>query len=105
MAQSRRHGKHTLHRLYGAGRQSGPILEDMVVARACKGRHIGSALLDYAVSQTKEKGCKRVTLLADGDSTRAHRFYEQKVLRYLAWYRLDFCFSGAALHFAMFLCF
>lgn len=54
------------------------ILEDMVVARACRGRHIGSALLDYAVSQTKEKGCKRVTLLADGDNARAHRFYEQK---------------------------
>lgn len=54
------------------------ILEDMVVERACRGRHIGSALLDYAISQTKEKGCKRITLLADGDNARAHRFYEQK---------------------------
>lgn len=54
------------------------ILEDMVVERACRGRHIGSALLDYAISQTKEKGCKRITLLADGDNARAHRFYKQK---------------------------
>lgn len=54
------------------------VLEDMVVERACRGRHIGSALLDYAISKTKEKGCKIITLLADGDNARAHRFYEQK---------------------------
>lgn len=51
------------------------ILEDMIVDEAFRGQNIGSALIEHAVAKTKAAGCKRITLLTDGDNTKAHGFY------------------------------
>lgn len=53
-------------------------LEDMVVNKSYRGKGVGSGLLDYAISRTKERGCKRITLLSDADNDGAHKFYKQK---------------------------
>ena len=57
------------------------LLEDMVVSPAERGKGVGSALLTYAVAYAREKGCRRVTLLSDGDNESAHRFYARHGFR------------------------
>ena len=51
------------------------ILEDMVVSADRRGQGIGSKLLKSAQQLAAERGCLRITLLTDGDNTRAHGFY------------------------------
>ncbi len=53
------------------------LLEDMVVSPESRGLSIGSELIDYAIEFAKERGCQRVTLLADAQNQRAHKFYER----------------------------
>ena len=53
------------------------MLEDMVVSPAARGQNIGSQLLEYAVDIAREEGCKRITLLTDGDNLGAHKFYQR----------------------------
>ncbi|MDX1808394.1 MAG: GNAT family N-acetyltransferase [Sulfurospirillaceae bacterium] len=52
------------------------MLEDMIVDKNYRGEDLGSFLLDYTLKKIKADGCKRVTLLTDGDNAKAHRFYE-----------------------------
>ncbi|MDQ1338710.1 MAG: AraC family transcriptional regulator [Campylobacterota bacterium] len=54
------------------------ILEDMIVDKRYRGQDIGSSLMEFALEYIKAKGCKRVTLLSDGDNFKAHKFYEKQ---------------------------
>jgi GNAT superfamily N-acetyltransferase len=51
------------------------LLEDMIVSPDARGAGIGSALLSHAISFARAEGCKRITLLTDGDNHAAQRFY------------------------------
>lgn len=53
------------------------IFEDMVVLSKSRGQGTGSKLLTYAINFTKNKKCKRISLLTDMDNTDAHRFYQK----------------------------
>ncbi len=53
-------------------------LEDMVVAPQVRGQGVGGQLLDHALSFARSQGCRRVTLLTDGDNQVAHRFYQKQ---------------------------
>lgn len=52
-------------------------LEDMVVNNAFRSQGIGSVLIDEAIAYARSVGCRRITLLTDGDNIPAHRFYEK----------------------------
>ena len=54
------------------------LLEDMVILSSSRGRGIGSQLIDYAISEAKKVGCKRITLLTDIENTKAQSFYQKK---------------------------
>jgi GNAT superfamily N-acetyltransferase len=54
------------------------ILEDMVVLAKSRGGGIGSKLIDYAISEAKKEGCKRITLLTDIENTKSQSFYQKK---------------------------
>ena len=54
------------------------ILEDMVVLANYRGEGIGSKLIDFAISEAKKEGCKRITLLTDIENTKAQSFYQKK---------------------------
>jgi len=54
------------------------IIEDVIVLSAFRGKGIGSQLIDYAISEAKNVGCKRITLLTDIDNTQAQSFYQKK---------------------------
>jgi GNAT superfamily N-acetyltransferase len=54
------------------------LLEDMVVAPAARGRGLGTALLKHAIAYARAQGCRRLTLLTDGDNLDAQRFYGQQ---------------------------
>ena len=54
------------------------ILEDMVVLSKSRGEGIGSKLIDFAISEAKKEGCKRITLLTDIENTKAQSFYQKK---------------------------
>jgi GNAT superfamily N-acetyltransferase len=54
------------------------LLEDMVVLSSSRGEGIGSQLIDYAISEAKKAGCKRITLLTDIKNTKAQSFYQKK---------------------------
>jgi GNAT superfamily N-acetyltransferase len=54
------------------------ILEDMVVLATSRCEGIGSQLIDYAISEAKKEGCKRITLLTDTENTKAQSFYQKK---------------------------
>jgi GNAT superfamily N-acetyltransferase len=54
------------------------ILEDMVVSPEARNLGVGSRLLDYAISEAKKEECKRITLLTDGENTKAQSFYQKK---------------------------
>ena len=51
------------------------VLEDFVVLPKYRGDGVGSELLSYAFNFSKQKGCKRITLLTDDDNEDAQRFY------------------------------
>lgn len=54
------------------------MLEDMVVDPVFRGKETGSRLMEYALAQAKEKGCKRVTLLTDADNLKGQEFYKKQ---------------------------
>ena len=54
------------------------ILEDMVVLSKSRSEGVGSKLMDYAISEAKKEGCKRITLLTDIENTKAQSFYQKK---------------------------
>lgn len=51
------------------------LLEDMVVAPDERGAGLGSRLLNEALCAATAAGCKRITLLTDGDNHAAQSFY------------------------------
>jgi GNAT superfamily N-acetyltransferase len=53
------------------------LLEDMVVAADQRGTGVGSQLLDAALQFARGQGCRRITLLTDGDNFPAQRFYQR----------------------------
>lgn len=53
------------------------LVEDVRVARPCRGRGIGGLLLAHAEDQATALGCKMIELFVHGDRTDAHRFYER----------------------------
>lgn len=54
------------------------LLEDMVVDASQRGSGLGSQLLQAAVEHAKSRGCRRITLLTDGDNHDAQRFYARQ---------------------------
>ncbi|MCR1810831.1 GNAT family N-acetyltransferase [Sulfurospirillum sp. hDNRA2] len=52
-------------------------LEDMVVDNAFRSEGIGSVLIHEAIAYARSVGCRRITLLTDGDNIPARRFYEK----------------------------
>lgn len=53
------------------------LLEDMVVDPTARGQGVGGALVAHIVEEAELLGCRRITLLTDGDNTAARRFYER----------------------------
>ncbi|SDR75864.1 GNAT family N-acetyltransferase [Pseudomonas oryzae] len=53
------------------------LLEDMVVDAGARGAGIGSTLLQAAIAHAQAEGCRRITLLTDGDNQAAQRFYRR----------------------------
>ncbi len=53
------------------------ILEDLVVDPDNRGKGLGSAILTAAIETARADGCRRITLLTDGDNVTAHRFYQR----------------------------
>lgn len=53
------------------------LLEDMVVSPHCRGAGVGAQLLTHATTFARAQGCKRVTLLTDGENAATQRFYEK----------------------------
>jgi ribosomal protein S18 acetylase RimI-like enzyme len=51
-------------------------LDDLVVAPDLRGHGLGKALLSSAVAFCRERGLRRITLLTDGDNTKAQTLYE-----------------------------
>ncbi|MDP3743534.1 MAG: GNAT family N-acetyltransferase [Methylotenera sp.] len=51
------------------------LLEDMVVLPQFRGAGVGSKLLQAAIARARVSGCKRITLLTDGDNEAAQKFY------------------------------
>jgi GNAT superfamily N-acetyltransferase len=54
------------------------ILEDMIVSADSRGMGVGSLLIDFAIEEASNLGCKRITLLTDNDNISAQSFYEKK---------------------------
>lgn len=54
------------------------LLEDMVVTASARGRGIGQQLLTAALATATAAGCRRITLLTDGDNLAAQRFYQSQ---------------------------
>ena len=52
-------------------------LEDVVVAPDARGRGLGGVLMKGVERCALANGCKRLTLLTDGDNAAAQRFYER----------------------------
>jgi ribosomal protein S18 acetylase RimI-like enzyme len=51
------------------------LLEDMIIAPAHRGAGHGNRLLDAAIAHARSQGCRRITLLTDGDNAIGQRFY------------------------------
>ena len=51
------------------------LLEDMIVAPEQRGGGLGGHLLQAAIDCARRRGCRRITLLTDGDNLDAQRFY------------------------------
>ncbi len=51
------------------------LLEDMIIDRHHRQRGAGAQLLEAAISQAQQAGCRRITLLTDEDNLKAQQFY------------------------------
>jgi GNAT superfamily N-acetyltransferase len=56
--------------------QKAAILEDFVVLPQYRNQGIGKQLFEWTINYAKEFGCKRITLLTDGNNSGAHKFYK-----------------------------
>jgi ribosomal protein S18 acetylase RimI-like enzyme len=52
-------------------------IDELVVDKSFRGRDIGSNLMNEAMDNAKEKGCKRLELDSAFENEDAHRFYER----------------------------
>lgn len=52
-------------------------IEAMRVARHLRGQGVGQALLDWAITEARNRGCALVQLTSDRRRPDAHRFYER----------------------------
>lgn len=57
------------------------IMEDMVVHPDHRGSGTGSQLLAFAITYARKAGCKRISLLMDGDNESAQGFYGKQGFR------------------------
>ncbi|ADD69270.1 GCN5-related N-acetyltransferase [Denitrovibrio acetiphilus DSM 12809] len=53
------------------------VLEDMVVLPEQRGTGTGAKILEAAKNTAKEEGCRRITLLTDGNNLLAQKFYKK----------------------------
>jgi ribosomal protein S18 acetylase RimI-like enzyme len=53
------------------------LIEDVRVAVHCRSRGIGEQLVQWAVAEAREKGCKLVELLTHNTRVDAQRFYKR----------------------------
>jgi GNAT superfamily N-acetyltransferase len=65
---------------YMALREDGPalVVDQMVVAPADQGRHVGHRLLDWAEGYGSSRGMERVRIPAAGSDRRARDFYARR---------------------------
>ena len=61
--------------------QKSLYIDDLCVDEDTRGRHVGSALYDYAVNYAKEIGCDTVTLNVWCGNDSAMAFYESRGLK------------------------
>lgn len=54
------------------------LLEDMVVSPDFRGSGIGAALIERAIAEARNRGCKRITLLTDASNEATHHFYQRQ---------------------------
>ena len=54
------------------------IIEDLIVLSNFRRQGVGSRLIDYAITEAKKEGCKRITLLTDIDNVKAQSLYQNK---------------------------
>jgi ribosomal protein S18 acetylase RimI-like enzyme len=53
------------------------LIEDVRVAARCRSRGIGEQLVQWAVTEAREKGCRLVELLTHNTRVDAQRFYKR----------------------------
>jgi ribosomal protein S18 acetylase RimI-like enzyme len=53
------------------------LLEDVRVAKHCRSRGIGEQMVQWAVAEARDRGCKLVELLTHNTRVDAQRFYER----------------------------
>jgi GNAT superfamily N-acetyltransferase len=53
------------------------ILEDAIIQPPYRSQGIGRQLLSYAFETARENGCKRITLLTDGENHKGQSFYSK----------------------------
>ena len=61
--------------------QKSLYIDDLCVDETTRGRHVGSALYDYAVKYAREIGCDTVTLNVGCGNDSAMAFYESRGLK------------------------
>ena len=61
--------------LAGAGREDCQV-EAVHVDRAWRGKGIGTKMMEWAISQARKRGCRRVQLTTNKQRVDAHRFYQ-----------------------------
>ena len=62
-------------------------MEILSLDSLCENQGMGTALLNKAISEAKQKGCNRVTLITTNDNTRALRFYQKRGFDIVCLYR------------------
>ena len=65
--------------LPGLSSQGAPraLIEDVRVARHCRGRGIGEQLVQWAIAEAQARGCKLVELFTHNTRVDAQRFYKR----------------------------
>lgn len=58
------------------------LLEDLILAKPARGQGWGGQLLDYAIQQAIQLGCKRITVLTDKDNSAAQALYRKMGFKY-----------------------
>ena len=61
--------------------QKSLYIDDLCVDEACRGKHVGSLLYDFAVNYAKKTGCDTITLNVWCGNDSAMAFYESRGLK------------------------